>query len=128
LEDKKSPIQEFYKLINPLYIKNKRVEIHPVLFEKYPNMKHQDSFVLFEDTLGRNVKSFKKSPTFEKKNAIIVSWNDKTIRFIENNKSLLNLCIPVPWMKSRHKKLLHELTSKLGISFLDPEKSGWSYL
>lgn len=126
--NKKSKIQEIQKLINPIYIKNKKMVIHPLLVNKYPNIKHKDASVFLADTLGRNIKSFKIYSSSEKKTAVVVFWNDDTIRFIENNKSFLNMCIPVPWMGYMQKKLLSDLTSKLDISFFDPEKSGWSYL
>ena len=121
----KSSFPEFEKLINPSFIRNNQVVLHPILLNKFQKTNQTNILLLKNDTLKQIDISFPTSIISPKHHVIVFNTKVETINYLEKIKNEILCVIPVPWLGAKQKNRLKNLSLKWGSEYYDPEKSGW---
>jgi len=124
-EASKSSFPEFEKLMNPSFIRNKQVVLHPILVNRFQKTNPMNLLFLNNDKLVQ--VDFSNPTSFISRYHHIIVFNTKveTIDYLMNINLNLRCIIPIPWLSAKQKKRLQNLSLKRGIEYFDPEKSGW---
>jgi competence protein ComEC len=121
----KSSFPEFEKLINPSFIRNKQFVLHPILVNKYQKTKPMNLLFLDNDTLMKIDCDVPISIISPPKYIIVLNTEIETIEYLEKIKMEIRCVIPAPWLGSKQKNRLRNLSLKWGRDYYDSEKSGW---